>query len=375
MNWKQSFEKFHDENRYFMPLAFIAVILMVTGLFYVGPVLVNYDVIVNRTLLFDNDTTILASTLRPGWTFSINVLSTKSVSLLLYNLAGDVVATSDNNRLTYQADFLDLYFLRVMGRDFTLIDFNYTKLGEAPYPSQFLFFGSGLALLLGVIVYYLLEPVVFKLKRRVGFVDSVFYPAAFMLSSIIFWVFRDSLVWFLPKSLLNNILLIIFPLAGVIIGSLLYKRKMPDFTKSLLGYLVAFSAVFLAVAVDYSGVSVYFSLAVKFALLGFLALLCSLTKSKTAFVMFSLTWLTSVVIQLLAYSVGVPVFFDTFLSVPSTIGTIPLFIFIILMAITGVYFFVRGVYAKNTAEAINFGLYAGICIQAILQVFSGTSLL
>ncbi|MFA5405740.1 MAG: hypothetical protein WC307_00035 [Candidatus Nanoarchaeia archaeon] len=375
MSWSQRFEKFHDENRYFLPLTFIAFILMITGAFYLGPVKLEHDVIVNRTLLFDNDTVILAATLRPDWVFSINVLSTKPVNLSLFNLAGEVVAESDTNTLSYHARFLDLYFVKVIGTDFTVIDFNYSKTGEAPYPSPYLFFGSGLALLLGVIVYFLLEPIGFKLRKKLDFIDALFYPTVFFMSSIIFWVFRDSLMWFLPKSVIVNAWLIGLSGAGLIIGSFMYKRKLVDFSKSLIGYLVGYSAIFLSMVLDYAGLSGYIGLLVNSLILLFLIALYYKSGSKTSLLMYSLTWLTSVVIKLFAYSVGIPVFFDTFLSTPSVIGTIPLLVFLSSLVVLAVYLFVRAVYAKSKAEAVNYGLYASICVQAILQIFTGTSLL
>jgi len=389
MGFKQALEKFHDENRYFIPLVFVAFVLIVTGFFHNEYIIINHDVLVDRTLLFDGSAVIQAVTLRPGWSFYIDVLANRPVTLSLYNLESDLVAESPNNTLRYTADFLNLYFVMVDGSNYAILDFNYSKQGTEPYSTPYLFFGSGLALLLGVLVYYFLEPWKFKFKRVLDFVDAIFYPVIFLLSSIVFWVFRDSLIWFLPKSLTNTLFLTIIPLI-VIIGCffvlnalnkgkdvffLRYTKKSRDFFKSLFGYIVAYSAVFITIVLDYSNLLGQADLLVPSLTISFLIWLYVRTKTKNALVIYSLTWLTSLVIKVLAYSVGVPVIFDTFLTIPSSVGAVPLFIAIESFIIFGVYFLIRGYYARDKARAINYGLYASVFIQAFLQVFSGTSLL
>lgn len=373
MDWRYEFERFHDTNRYFIPLSFIALILMLTGVFYLGPTRVDYDVLVNRTLLFDGDAVILAVTLRPGWTFNVNVLANKPVSLSVYNLEGITVASSLNNTLSFTPSFLDLYFVKVSGSNYAILDFNYSKIGYEPYSSPYLFFGTGLALLLGVVFYYLLEPWKFKLTRKLGSVDAVFYPLVFLLSSVIFWIFRDVLVWFLPKSSGIMACLVILPSVSVLFGLLIcrLKRKMSDFSKVFVEYFIAYSAVFLMTVVSYTSIGGYYLFVLQLCLL----LLLALMRQKTALVIYSLTWLTGVIIRVLAYSVGIPVLFDMFLSVPNSSGMIPLFMTLEGFMVLGVYLFMRGYCSRTKTEAVKYGLYAGVCIQAFLQVFTGTSLL
>jgi len=103
-------EKFHDDNRYFLPVAFIAFILMATGALYLGPVIVNSDIVVNRTLLFKSDAVILSTLLRPGWEFHAEVLANKMVSLSVINLMGETVAFSNSSSIDFKPSFLDLFF-------------------------------------------------------------------------------------------------------------------------------------------------------------------------------------------------------------------------------------------------------------------------
>ena len=108
---------------------------------------------------------------------------------------------------------------------YAVLDFNYFKRGLDAYPTAFLFFGSGLALLLGVFVYFFLEPWFFHLKRKLEFVDALFFPFAFMLVSIVFWVFRDSLIWFVPKSTVSIVLMIVIPSLFMLAGFFGLRRE------------------------------------------------------------------------------------------------------------------------------------------------------
>ncbi|MBD3312740.1 hypothetical protein GF352_04790 [archaeon] len=387
MKLKKSLERFHDENRYFIPLLFIAFILMVTGAFYSGPVILNFDVLFEHPLLFQGDAVIQAVTLRPDWTFSIEVLSNKDISLSVFNLGGELVARSNTRFLEFSPGFLDLYFVQVHGTDYAIFDFNYTKRGMAPYPTPYLFFASGLLLFLGVMVYYLLEPWGFKFKRKLERLDAVFYPVVFLMSSIILWVFRDSLIWFMPKSLLNYVLMIIFSLVVIaacsfVISALfrgdklfMKSKKYKKFFKVFFGFLLAYALVFLTVLLDYSGLSSQVGLLVKLAVLGFLILFYVKFNERTALLIYLFTWLTSELIKLLAYSIGVPVVFDTFLTNPSPVGMIPLLFVLEGFMVLAVYFLVKGYFAKNRAKAVSYGLYASIFVQAFMQVFSGSSLI
>lgn len=374
-------EKFHDDNRYFLPVAFIAFILMATGALYLGPVIVNSDIVVNRTLLFKSDAVILSTLLRPGWEFHAEVLANKMVSLSVINLMGETVAFSNSSSIDFKPSFLDLYFLKVHGSNYAVLDFNYFKRGLDAYPTAFLFFGSGLALLLGVFVYFFLEPWFFHLKRKLEFVDALFFPFAFMLVSIVFWVFRDSLIWFVPKSTVSIVLMIVIPSLFMLAGFFGLRRerkgKNKEFNnavKAFLGYVIAYSALLVSVIVDYSFAG-YAGLLVYFLIFALLVVVYFLTKSVVPVVIYSLTWLSSVLVKIVAYVVGAPAFFDALLVVPSVSGTVYLFLLLEFFIMLCFYFILRGYYSKTKAEAMSFGFYAGIFIQVFLQVFTGAGLL
>jgi|GEM_PF-3376270 len=381
--FKNRLEKFHDENRYFIPVLFVGFILMMTGLFYLGPVVLDYDIDVNRPLSFSGDAVIQSVTLRPEWTLEVNVLANKRVTVSLFNLDGEVVAESNNNSLVYSPDFLNLYFIEVHGDNYAILDFSYRKVGLAPYPTSFLFFGFGLILILGSLVYYLLEPWGFKLKRYLELGDALFYPAVFLLSPIIFWIFRDAMLWFLPKSLNMTITTILVLLSLIVFSSILMfneslfarKKKWREFYKSLFGFFIAYSLVFIIVLLSNAGLVGYWLVIVKSIVIGYLILLYLYSKSKTALVIFTLTWLVSIVIKVLSYSIGIPVIFDTFLTYPSAVGTVPLFMVISLFITAAIYFILRGYYSKDKARAVDYGLYASVCIQAFLQIYTGATLL
>ena len=273
--FKNRLEKFHDENRYFIPVLFVGFILMMTGLFYLGPVVLDYDIDVNRPLSFSGDAVIQSVTLRPEWTLEVNVLANKRVTVSLFNLDGEVVAESNNNSLVYSPDFLNLYFIEVHGDNYAILDFSYRKVGLAPYPTSFLFFGFGLILILGSLVYYLLEPWGFKLKRYLELGDALFYPAVFLLSPIIFWIFRDAMLWFLPKSLNMTITTILVLLSLIVFSSILMfneslfarKKKWREFYKSLFGFFIAYSLVFIIVLLSNAGLVGYWLLNLIISLL------------------------------------------------------------------------------------------------------------
>ena len=90
---------------------------------------------------------------------------------------------------------------------------------------------------------------------------------------------------------------------------------------------------------------------------------------------YSLFWLNALILKVLVFSVGIPVFFDTFLASPSKAGTIPLLLALQFFAVSSLYFILRGYYSKNKSEATSYGLYAGVCVQSILQVFVSSALL
>lgn len=387
MRFKKRLERFHDENRYFIPLLFVAFVLMATGAFYAAPVILNYDVLFNHPLLFEGSAVIQAVTLRPGWTLNVEVLANKNVNLSVFNLGGQLVAQSAGGSLKFSPDFLDLYFIQVHGSNYAIFDFNYSKTGVVPYPAPYLFFGSGLLLFLGVLAYYLLEPWRFNFKRKLERVDAVFYPLVFLMSSIILWVFRDSFIWFLPKSLTNFLIMIVASLSIVVICAVVIRslargeklfmksKKFKGFFKVFFGFLLAYGLIFLTVLLDYSGLSSQVGLLVKFAVLGFLIFIYWRFESSTGLVIYLFTWLTSVLIKLLAYSIGVPVLFDTFLTSPSTAGFLPLLFTVEAFMVLAVYFLVKGYFAKNRARAVAYGLYASVFIQAFMQIFSGTTLI
>ncbi len=377
MNWKYSLEKFHDTNRYFIPLSFVAVILMITGIFFQGPMKLMYDVEVTKPLYFNDDVMIQSVTLRPGWTFNIEVNTSKPVILSMQNIEGETLIESSNGTLTYKPSFFNLYFVKVKARNFLLNDFNYSKTGLSPYPDSYLFFSAGLILQLSVIIYFLLEPWSIKLKRKLTVINALFYPLMFLIASIVFWVFRDSLIWFAPKNIQTQNMLLINSITLMILGlytihlkhiPLIKSKKYDDFFKMFIGYFTTYAAITLTILLTLMLGNEYLTIIIKTSITSILLYFFIKYNLKIPVLIYIMEWVVSLIIKLMAFSIRIPVFFDTLLSIPSINGTIPLLLVINLFGVIGVYFLIRAYYSKNITLASAYGLYAGVFFQGIMQI-------
>ncbi len=357
-------EKFHDTNRYFIPLMFVALVLMASGWNFIGPVSLDYSVNITKPLSFSRPVVVEALMLRPGWTFEAKINASKPVTVVLSRL-NDGEVTSGVNTITYKPDNLDFYFVKVVEyRNYTINGISYSKKGTAPYPDSYLLFGSGLLLALGVLIYYLLEPWGFKLKRKMPLINSLFYPATFFLASVIFLLFKELFVWFLPHYLL------LFSCAAVIIISVLLmpSLKKGNFSRVFLGFLNAYALLLLKSYIDFAYNNPYLTLVAGILSASLLFYLFLRYREKTGVTFYLVAWSADVLIRFLAFAIKVPVLFDTLLSVPSMAGALALLTSLEVLAIISAYFVVRAYYSRNINEASSFGLYAGAVVQAILQV-------
>ncbi len=356
-------EMFHDNNRYFLPLIFIGLVLMIYGLPYWGKAYYHYQVNAIKPLFFSDKATIQSIVLRPDWTYKVSVNTNKPVSVVVTNLNGEILNQSINN-LTFKPLFTDLYFIKVLGSGFVLYGFDYGRLGVVPVPTNYLFFNSGLLIILLTILYYLLKPLSISFKRRLSVSDSLFYPLTGVLVFIILWAFKESFIQLIPR---DNFTINSLILSGLVITTLLLllskrlKGVARVITSFFSGYLLLFTASIINLTI------------IPFELTMFSLLLLSLigyykVGNSEQLIIFLLALISSLSVRLLAYSIGVPVYFDNLLTIQSQNGLFMLLILMELFVISGVYFIIRGYYGKSISESLLNGFYSGVMFQAFLQI-------
>jgi len=375
--WNE-FERFHDNNRYFIPLLFIATVLMTFGINYLGPVTIINKFNLTGPLTIKSEQNVLALTLLPGWVFRADVVTTKPATIELVDLSGNVINSTTGSVLFAKINYLEYYILRLKGNNYALIDLTYYVHGLAPYALEYSFFGTGLLLFLLTLAYYFLKPIKFKLKRKINSkVDAFFYPTIIFLSIIVFWVFRNALMWVMPKSYFSIIVHAALVATVILLLAVLSIRFKESKIKSLIvNYALVYFLLYIISLLTYGGLIMGYSIFfLNFCILGFLIIVYSKSKSRIALTYFTLAWTISVVLSIAAYVIGVPVDFDNVLAMPNTNGTLVLLAILELFMLSSTYFMLRGYYSKSILDSLEYGLYAGVMFQGILQTMVMTNVM
>ena len=374
---QQLIEKFHDKNPYFLPLILISIILLLTGVNYLGPLTATTKLNFDRTYLFSGEAYIMAVTLMPGWVFQANVLTTKPVNLSIVNIDGLTIANStDHTMIKFVAPSFNTYFLRLEGSgDYALFDFSYSKAGYGPYPIDYALFCTGLVLMLLTFTYYLIKPLKFKFKRALNAVDSIFYPSLIICASIVFWVFVNASIWFYVMDAASAVIMAVIISAVIIISSfILLKKKLKPTIKFIAGYVVSFFTVYLLLVIKHLSTVNISELLVFIAFIGLL-ILYYYSRERSVLLYYSLVWFVSAIIKLGIYSIGLPLYFDITLSMPVTWAFMPAVILIDVLAVIFCYFIIRAYYGGSIKSSLEYGLYSSIFINGVLQLMTASSIM
>lgn len=368
-SWRE-FEKFYDSHRFFIPLLFIGTVLMVFGINYLGPVTILNRFELTGPITISKSENVLALTLLPGWIFRVDVVTTKPVTIELVDLYGNIINSTTGTTLFSKISYLDYYILRLKGDNFALIGLTYYKSGIAPYAVEYSLFGGGLLLFLLTLTYFFIRPLKFKLKLYFkSVIDAFFYPMIMFLSVIVFWVFRNSLMWILPKDFASvgiHALMVLIIISVVSILSIKFKGNRIN--GLIINYLLAYLFLYIVSLLTYAGVMIGFStFLLNLVILGFLLFLYMKSKNNVAVICFLFAWIISLMLSLAVYVVGVPVNYDNVLAIPNTGGTWVLFFIVEAFMIATTYFMIKGYCSKSIAESLENGLFAGMLFQGILQ--------